>query len=197
MRKIWISILAADEDEASHHVFGLEVDSLDRDSTKELDIAAMQATRFGLKPMPAADRQALAEAALAYWKSFDSRIPRNSPQTLEWLRGEMNTTDGTRISKVTGSPEYAVMHLADISENCVSLFESLTKSIAGDRLTEMYLWTKTLSCHKSPDDLLVYLQRAGLSNGRYDGEFQLQHFGFYHSTVTGHIANALISEPVQ
>ncbi|MBB4231665.1 hypothetical protein GGD56_005543 [Rhizobium mongolense] len=84
--------------------------------------------------------------------------------------------------------------LANTSSGCVKLFEHLNESLDGSSLRELYIWTKTLSCYKDPDDLLIYLQRAGLSNGRADGEFHMQHFSFYHDTVTGYIANAIEAE---
>ncbi|MDX0760009.1 hypothetical protein GOD62_29340 [Sinorhizobium medicae] len=166
-------------------------------SDQQLDTAVMRATHFARAPMPAADRRALAQAALAYWKSFDSRVPRNSPAVAEWLSKEMDTTDSGRIGRVASTPEYALMELAETSQECVALFQHLVNGTAGNHFTELYLWTKTLSCYKSPDSLLQYLQRAGLSNGRYDGEFSVQHFGFYHDAVTGYIANAIVTDPVQ
>lgn len=163
-------------------------------STKELDTAVMRATHYNIKEMPKTERQALARSALTYWQSFDARIPRNSPQVAEWLTKELSTTDTTRIGRVTSGSEYALMRLAQTSEECVHLFELLVDNPEAPALTQLYLWTKTLSCYHSPEDLLTYLERAQLSDGRWDGPFSIQHFGFYHRTITGYLANAIIDE---
>ncbi|EUB95572.1 hypothetical protein PMI07_002060 [Rhizobium sp. CF080] len=163
-------------------------------STKELDAAVTTATHYGMAPMPRPDRQALSKAGLAYWKSFESRIPRNSPAVTEWLIKELSTTDRARIARALSTPEYALRSLSETAENCAALFGHLVENPAAPALTELYLWTKTLGCYKSPDDLLIYLKQAGLSNGQDDGAFSLQHFGLFHQTITGHLANAIIDE---
>jgi len=56
------------------------------------------------------------------------------------------------------------------------------------------LWTKTLRCYRSPNDLLIDLKQAGLSDGRVDGAFSAQHFSLFHLTVTGPLANAIMEE---
>ncbi|KTQ97554.1 hypothetical protein NS226_04200 [Aureimonas ureilytica] len=162
-------------------------------STQELDRAVIKATRFGMQPMPAADRRALVDAALAYWRSFDSRIPRNSPATQEWLSGEMNTNDTARLGRVINTPEYALYQLEQYT-TCVRNLEALSGWIGGDPLTEMYGWTKVLYCYGDPNAIIHYLQLAGLSNGKYDGPFSLQHFSFFHRVVTGSLANAIEAE---
>lgn len=163
-------------------------------STKDLDTAVMRATHFAIKEMPKTERQALARSALAYWQSFDARIPRNSPQVAEWLTKELSTTDTARIGRVTSGSEYALMKLAETSEECVHLFKLLVDNPEAPALTELFLWTKTLTCYQTPDGLSTYLERAKLSDGRRDGSFSIQHFGFYHRTITGYLANAIIDE---
>lgn len=163
-------------------------------STKELDDAVMRTTHFGIQPMPKTDRMLLAKAALEYWKSFDSRIPRNPPSAEEWLKKEMSTIDNVRISSVVATPEYALKSLAETSEDCVRAFDLIVNHPSAQALTELYLWTKTLRCYKSPNDLLIYLKQAGLSDGRWDGVFSIEHFTLFHDTVTGPIANAIIEE---
>ncbi|MBB3913889.1 hypothetical protein [Rhizobium fabae] len=164
-------------------------------STTDLDAAVIQATHYARAAMPKEDRRSLANAALAYWESFDKRIPRNSPPVMEWLNKELSTTDSARLSKVLATPEFALWTLAQTSEDCVARFNLIaTASPNVSALSELYLWTRTLSCYKSPNDLLTYLKQAGLSNGRWDGPFSIQHFGFYHDTITGSLANAIIED---
>jgi hypothetical protein len=163
-------------------------------STKTLDRAVGTATLYALKEMPKAARQTLAKAGLAYWKSFDERIPRNSPQVEEWLKSELSTTDIDRIRRVTTGPEYALNSLAQTSKDCVTLFNMLVDNPEVPALTELYLWTKTLSCYKSPNDILLFLKTAKLSDGHLDGRFSLEHFYTYHSTITGPLANSIVAE---
>lgn len=164
-------------------------------STNELDAAVIQATHYARADMPREDRRLLANAALAYWDSFDKRIPRNSPAVTEWLTKELSTTDSARLSKVLATPEFALWSLAQTSEDCVASFNLIATAAPNvSALTELYLWTRTLRCYKSPNDLLTYLKQAGLSNGRWDGPFSIQHFGFYHDTVTGSLANGVLRD---
>ncbi|MBY3614974.1 hypothetical protein [Rhizobium bangladeshense] len=163
-------------------------------STLELDRAVMSATHFGMTPMGVADRKALAQAGLAYWESFDSRIPRNSPTVLDWLKKEMSTTDRARISRLTATSEYALWELSETSTLCVDLFRSANALVGLGAFNELYTWTKTLGCYDSRSDLLFYLKQAGLSNGKDDGPFSLQHFGIYHKEITGIVANTLLDE---
>ncbi|TBG68070.1 hypothetical protein [Rhizobium leguminosarum] len=163
-------------------------------STLELDKAVMSATHFGMTPMGVADRKTLAQAGLAYWKSFDSRIPRNSPTVLDWLKKEMNTTDSARIHRLTATSEYALWELSETSTLCVDLFRSANELVGLGAFNELYIWTKTLGCYVSRSDLLLHLKRAGLSDGKEDGLFSLQHFGIYHKEITGIVANTLLDE---
>ncbi|MEI1249276.1 hypothetical protein [Rhizobium aouanii] len=163
-------------------------------STLELDKAVMSATHFGMTPMDVADRRALAQAGLAYWESFDSRIPRNSPTVMDWLKKEMNTTDSVRIHRITATSEYALWELSETSTLCVDLFRSANELVGLGAFNELYIWTKTLGCYVSRSDLLLHLKRAGLSDGKEDGLFSLQHFGIYHKEITGIVANTLLDE---
>jgi hypothetical protein len=163
-------------------------------STKALDISVSKQTQYALEKMPKAARQALAKAAFDYWQSFDERIPRNSPEVRKWLENELATTDTTRINRVLSGPEYALTRLSQTSEECLALFKLLVENPEAPALTELYLWTKSLYCYRSPNDLLTYLEIAKLSNGSWDGPFSIQHFNFYHSTVTGPLANAILDE---
>ena len=170
------------------------VPSVGWSSTRQLDTAVLEGTHYAIEKMPKADRQVLAKLALDYWQSFDARIPRNSPQIADWVKKELSTTDTARIGRVAFGPEYALMKLVETSEDCVALFRHLVDNPEAPPLTELYLWTKTLRCYKSPNDLLTYLKRAQLSDGQWDGPFSIQHFGFYHNTVTGYLADAIIDE---
>ncbi|MBB5664486.1 hypothetical protein GGE68_002677 [Rhizobium leguminosarum] len=163
-------------------------------STQELDKAVMSATHFGMVQMGVDNRKALAKAGLAYWENFDSRIPRNPPTVLDWLKNEMRTTDTVRIGRLTATSEYALWTLAETSTLCVNLFRSANELVGRGGFNELYIWTKTLGCYDSQSNLLLYLKQARLSDGKEDGAFNLQHFNLYHKVVTGVVANTIMDE---
>ncbi|HEV7305194.1 hypothetical protein [Ensifer sp.] len=163
-------------------------------STEEFEkaiIAALHLSEF--QTMPAEQRKQLAETSLAYWKNFDSRIPRNSPADTAWLRRELDTTDTMRINRAVNSPAYAHEQLGALSTNCISIFESLLNAVGGAKATELYLWLKSTQCY-SNTGTAHYQLLAGLSNGRYDGAFKMQSFTMVLSTITGKLANSIIQE---
>lgn len=151
----------------------------------------------GTTAMGVAARRAFAEAALAYWKDFDRRIPRNSPSDQEWLESELGTNDSARLGRALNSPQYALWLLSRDSSDCVMLFETIVPLIGGDRLTETYYWLKTTSCWQDASDTAQYLRNAGLSNGRLDDTFKMQFFSYALSATNGAVANgAASSEPM-
>jgi hypothetical protein len=113
---------------------------------------------------------------------------------VDWLKGEFDTNDTDRIGRVIATPEYALWTLSELSSNCVSLFDTLSRSIESNSLFELYAWTKTLSCYDSSSATLEYLRQAGLSNGRADGPFHTMHWSLYHQYVTGELANEILRE---
>lgn len=143
--------------------------------------------------MNAADRRELAGTLKRYWQNFDSRIPRNAPDVQKWLEGELSTTDTNRISRAAGSQAFALSQLRDHADLCVRLHTSLETAIGSDSKTELYLWLKVMQCYANrgiPD----YLQRAGLSDGSYDGDFKLVALSLVERAITGKIANTVVNE---
>lgn len=163
-------------------------------STPELDSAMVGATNYGSGKMTKLDRKALAEAGFAYWENFQSRIPRNSPATTNWLTNEFSGGDIARIGRASATPEYALGQLTRTAEECRTIFSILSKSPELPPLTELFLWTKTLSCYRSPDEIMDYLKRTKLSDGRWGGNFSIQHFIFYHQTITDTLASSLVED---
>ena len=138
-------------------------------------------------------RREFAEAALAYWRDFDSRIPRNAPADEEWLRGEMDTTDMARITRALNSEQYALQMLHQRGSDCINLFESLLPQIGQDRTYELYVWLKTTSCWREVGDLGIYLRNAGLSTtGKPDDTFKMQAFSMAFATTYGRIADGVV-----
>jgi hypothetical protein len=164
-------------------------------STIDLESAVWSALKWGNgDQMSPADRLELARAALAYWENFDSRVPRNSPASEKWLHEEMDTTDPARIGHVVRTPEYALYSLVATSSNCADLFTKMIPTIGGDKAVELYFWLKATSCYQDEPALASYLQQAGLSNGRADGDFRMQFFESVMSAINGKLANTIISE---
>lgn len=162
-------------------------------STKELDQALIQSTKWAREALSVSDRAAIA-AGLQYWSSFENRLPRNSPVTDEWLKVELSTTDTARIMRAVNTPEYALNSLLRQATDCIGLFEKLKAAVGKDQFAELYLWTKTLGCYARQQDTRIYLQRAGLNKQEHDENFATMSFGFYHDTVTGYLANSIAEE---
>ncbi|MCW5718662.1 MAG: hypothetical protein KIS68_12610 [Bauldia sp.] len=166
-------------------------------STQELLRALYAATLPNSDVIDRAQRLTFAQAGLAYWVSFDSRIPRNSPATQTWLLGELNTTDTERLTRVINGPEYALWRLEILSTDCVNVFTLLVENLAwhiADPTYELYLWLKALPCFYNPGEIGDELLNAGLSNGRYDGAFAFGLFGVIADTITGKFANSIVAE---
>ncbi|RUV02135.1 hypothetical protein EOB36_10845 [Mesorhizobium sp. M6A.T.Cr.TU.017.01.1.1] len=144
-------------------------------STKEIDVTVSKALRLSQDTLNPGERRELAEVALAYWRNFDSRIPRLSPSETKWIEEELNTQDTSRLTKVVNSKEYALWQLKNLSSNCVDLFEQLPSTVGGDKFVELYMWMKTVSCDATTHGTVQYLQLAGLGDGRFAGSFNLMH----------------------
>lgn len=163
-------------------------------STSSLDKQVIQAIQLSNFTFTADDRIKLARSALSYWKSFDSRIPRNSPVDQKWLEGELSVSDMTRINQAVASPQYARMQLTTLSTTCVDLFQNLPKTIGKNRINEAYFWLKVVQCYAHPDATLSYLRMAGISNGEEDGEVSTTHFRILINQISGKIANGLLEQ---
>jgi len=163
-------------------------------STSSLDNQVIQAIQLSNFTFTADDRITLARSALKYWESFDSRIPRNSPEDQKWLEGELSVTDMTRINRAVASPQYARMQLTTLSTTCVDLFQNLPNTIGKNRLNEAYFWLKIVQCYAHPDATLNYLRTAGISDGQEDGEVSTIHFRILINQIPGKIANGLLEQ---
>jgi hypothetical protein len=130
---------------------------------------------------------------LAYWKSFDSRIPRSSPETQKWLEEELQTTDTARLGRVISTPEFALRELSSLSSHCVDFIPLLQTSIGSDKATELFYWLKITQCYVNVSDVMNKLKTAGLSNGQIDGPFHVAHFGTMIPVLSGKIANSILT----
>ncbi len=144
--------------------------------------------------LSANDRRRIAAKAENYWRAFDALIPRNSPATDEWLRGEFASNDTNRMGTAAFTPEYARSQLSETSAQCVDIFRLLNDSIGADGTIEMYFWLRSLSCYENPKATVDYLQQAKLSNGRFDGPIPFSHANLLHRLITGSVARSLIRE---
>lgn len=164
-------------------------------STKELNSDLAESLQLNdPENMKAAQRKALATAALAFWKNFQARIPRNSPANENWLKQEIDSNDNERLNKVASSEQFALHMLADRAGICVDVSEQLTLSITLEKADELYLWLKATQCYSANYELLQYLENAKLSNGRADGEFHLISLGLVYRTIIGKLANGILNE---
>lgn len=142
-------------------------------STKELESAIYKVIPFGGQPYVALDtRKEYATALLAYWNDFDSRIPRLSPSENEWIKKEMGA-HGERLNRALNTREFALFSLALNVDNCVSSLGKLNAAYedSAKAQTEMFLWLGMARCYSNMDTMMNDLQRAGLSNGKFDGSF--------------------------
>ena len=92
-------------------------------STHDLDVQMNMSTTGPVPDDSKAARIKLASRALVYWKSFDDRIPRNSPAENEWLDRELKSKETSRVTKALNSPEIAIRNLTVRSDSCVKIFE--------------------------------------------------------------------------
>lgn len=142
-------------------------------STKELESAILKVIPFGGEPYVRLDvRKAYANALLAYWNDFDSRVPRLSPSENDWIKQEIGA-QGERLARAINSREYALFSLSLDVGNCVSSLKNLNAAYAdtAQAQTEMFLWLGMVKCYSNMDAMMTNLQRAEISDGKYDGAF--------------------------
>jgi len=124
-------------------------------------------------------RMAMAQAVSDYWNDFDSRLPRLSPSELEWLTGEMDTTDMVRINRVTQTREFHLWELGNLADQCTGAALGLTTALStpDQHSTEMFHWTRVAGCyHQSDGSIFRHLQGAGLDRtGDADDGHALDH----------------------
>ncbi|WP_367570497.1 hypothetical protein [Pseudorhizobium pelagicum] len=144
--------------------------------------------------LPTERRKQLADSLVAFWRDFDSKVPRNSPSVAEWLNKELDTTDMGRISRVTSTPEYALRELDQLANACLSDAELVQNSIGNKPLFEMYAWLRLAGCYGNPLGTEQHLKAASLSTGLYDGPLTMAHATAVHSFITGRVGNAIVSQ---
>jgi hypothetical protein len=162
-------------------------------STLELATAVNKTLKWNTKVLPS-DRRVIADAQSAYWRSFSNRLPRLPPSEKAWLEKEMNA-GGERLGAVLNRKEFALWSLAMQVDTCLDTYSKLNDTIGSDREWETYFWVKTLNCYRNSEDVSTYLARAGLSNGRYDGSFNIQMLSLRENYIINTIAeNVLLGE---
>ena len=142
-------------------------------STKELESQIYKVIPFGGGPYVSLDiRKAYVNALLAYWNDFDSRVPRLSPSENDWIKQELGAKD-ERLTRAINSRKYALFSLSLDVDNCVSSLKQLNAAYADSTQaeTEMFLWLGMAKCYSNIDAMMASLQRAKLSEGRFDGAF--------------------------
>lgn len=80
-------------------------------STKKLDDDVISALKLSTFSFTEHDRLNLAKQAAVYWKNFNSRVPRNSPDDKEWLSQDLFSTDNKRVYLALSSKQYALSKL--------------------------------------------------------------------------------------
>ncbi len=140
---------------------------------------AYQAVPFGEIYANRDLRVAMAEAISDYWEDFDNRLPRLSPSEMEWLTGEMDTTDMVRINRVTQTREFHLWELGNLADQCTGAVAGLVTALntPAQFTTEMFHWTKLAGCyHQSDSSIFRHLQGAGLDRtGDVDDGHGLDH----------------------
>lgn len=142
-------------------------------STKELESAIYKVIPFsGQSYVSLETRKEYVTALLAYWSDFDSRVPRLSPSENDWVKQEMGA-QGERLTRAINSREYALFSLSLDIDNCVSSLNKLNEAYADSAKTEaeMFLWLGVAKCYSHMNAMIANLQRAGISNGKFDGPF--------------------------
>jgi hypothetical protein len=151
------------------------------DAYTDIDSArrAFQAVPFSTFYASRAQRVVMAEALRDYWADFDNRLSRLSPKELEWISGEMNTTDSVRLGRLMQMKEFDLWTLANLADQCTAATDNLLNAINTEALheTEMFHWTKVANCyHESDGSIFRHLQGAGLDDkGDADDGHTLDH----------------------
>jgi hypothetical protein len=110
---------------------------------------------------------------------------------LEWITKELSAGI-ERFNAVSGRREFALYKLAQTADNCIDIYSSLAQSDETTPNYEAYLWVKSLNCYTHGSDTLVHLQTAGLSNGKYDGPFNIMFFGLWMNYTINTIVEAIL-----
>ena len=161
--------------------------------TAELESAIMQTIDWDQVMVPTEDRRATALAMQAYWQNFDDRVPNLSPTEEAWVDEEL-AGSSERVNRVLNSREYALWSINQTIDGCLTAIGSVLSSQQSNLEVEMFHWLKVLNCYHQIEDTIIYLERAGLSNGRRDGAFKMQTAGIVESRVVNYIAPSAMAE---
>ncbi len=161
----------------------------------ELESAILQSFPFDEKVPTLEQREKMVRAVLAYWVDFDQRVPRLSPTEDEWLKAELSTT-GERLTRAINSNEYALWRLALHADACIESSNAILDSQLSPEKKdgEMFYWVKLINCYDDTESLVVYLQTAGLSNGKYDGPVSLSGSGLILNRIVNQVIPAAMAE---
>ncbi|MDG4650200.1 hypothetical protein P6F26_17265 [Roseibacterium sp. SDUM158017] len=151
----------------------------------------LQAIQYEISYVPEGQRQAVASALRDYWLHFESRVPRLSPSELAWIEGELNAS-GERMARALGTREYSLWTLSQIVASCLERLDQIFLSLGSE--TEMFHWVQLGTCLDEHQRLNQALHHAGLSNGRYDGSFNLNALDFAHDAVLQSIAPSAMAD---
>jgi hypothetical protein len=140
-------------------------------------------------------RSHLANAAEAYWISFDSRIPELTQKENEYLNRALFPNGGTtyadmdKIIARMNSAQFSLREVKEFSSRCRKRHEELTLVI-GSGAEERLAWLRVASCY-SDTQIASDLEKIRLLNGRPDGAFQMKIMGWVLQLISGKIADAL------
>jgi hypothetical protein len=76
----------------------------------------------------------------------------------------------------------------------VDVYERLASAPTLAKVTEAYLWAKSLNCYSDSDATVRYLAKASLSNGRYDGPVNVAGFPIWQNHTINRILTSTILE---
>lgn len=159
-------------------------------STLELQSAVYNLVRIDTDKMTLEKRKETALAMQEYWQHFNNRVPKLSPNEREWIESELDTTEINRINRVTNTEQYALwdidLHLNQCLTSISNVIEAQNSIYKQEY--EMFYWLFVIICYNDIDDLLYYLRKSNLSNGKYDEEFELGLSGL----IRVHLINSVI-----
>lgn len=110
----------------------------------------------------AATRLRFAQALLDYCTDMDKRIPRNSPREDDWLKGELDTRDTSRVERAVASIEYGRKTLTEAFVKCLTHSRQLTVAQLPHPTVQATLWVRLAMALNNSDDLERAAARVGL-----------------------------------
>ena len=154
------------------------------------------------KLMPSNDRpvsdtkfKELSTAIWAYWESYASRIPRNSPAELKWLNAELNSHDNARIGAILNRREYALFLLLNLANECRQTSNAIAFEFSADKAWYMLQWVKMLNCFVDGDMQMNKLKRAELvKDTSYGGDFHIGLFGVWTNNIINYVIPSIYKQ---